>query len=103
MNAQLLKALVALVLALVLFTASGLTLRLERTVSPLIQLIGAACLVIVALTHIFEALNLFPSMRWGQPNSFGHYLDLLSAVFGVTLVPTGYLLRWRRSRRLTCA
>jgi hypothetical protein len=57
-----------------------------------LQLIGAGCLVIVALTHVSEALDLFPWMRWGRESSLGHYLDLSSAVLGLTLFPTGYFL-----------
>jgi len=47
--------------------------------------------VMVVLTHIFEVLHLFPSMRWGAEHSAGHYLDLWSAVLGATLFPVGYL------------
>ncbi len=46
----------------------------------------------LALTHVSEALHLFPWMHWGLEDSFGHYLDLSSAVLGLTLFPTGYLL-----------
>ena len=49
-------------------------------------------LVIVALTHLFEALDMFPWMHWGVEDSLGHYLDLSSAVLGLALFPTGYLL-----------
>jgi formate hydrogenlyase subunit 3/multisubunit Na+/H+ antiporter MnhD subunit len=56
-----------------------------------LQFFGAACLIIVVLTHVAEALHLFPDMGWGQPNSVGHYLDLVSAILGCTLVPLGFL------------
>ena len=36
-----------------------------------LQLVGAGCLVIVVLAHVFEALHLFPLMRWGQEQSIG--------------------------------
>jgi hypothetical protein len=49
----------------------------------------------VVLTHVAEALHLFPAMRWGEPDSIGHYLDLSSAVLGVTLLPTGHMLHRR--------
>jgi len=48
---------------------------------------GSACLLVVALTHVAEALHILPGMGWGLPDSRGHYLDLFSAVFGV-----GFLL-----------
>ena len=48
--------------------------------------------MLVVLTHLCEALHLFPWMRWGSEHSIGHYLDLWSAVLGLTLFPIGYLL-----------
>jgi len=47
--------------------------------------------MIVVLAHLCEALKLFPSMGWGLSASAGHYLDLGSAVLGLTLFPIGYL------------
>jgi len=31
-------------------------------------------------------------MGWGNKSSLGHYVDLVSAVLGLTLFPAGYLL-----------
>jgi hypothetical protein len=56
------------------------------------QLFGAGAFVVVVLTHVCEALHLFPWMHWGLEHSAGHYLDLWSAILGLTLVPFGYLL-----------
>jgi len=84
-----LKALVALVPALVLLAGSALLLSKVRR--GLLQLLGAACLVVVVLTHICEALGLLRWMGWGLPDSVGHYLDLGSVVLGFTLFPIGYL------------
>jgi hypothetical protein len=56
-----------------------------------LQMLGAASVVVVALTHVCEALNLFPWMHWGLEHSAGHYLDLVSAVLGLTLFPMGHL------------
>jgi hypothetical protein len=58
--------------------------------------IGAACLVVVILTHIAEAFHIFPAMGWGQPNSAGHYLDLGSAVLGCILIPLGFAIKYVR-------
>ena len=91
MNFTLLKALVSLIPASVLLAASLVFFLREKTVSSLLQLLGAGCLVIVVVTHVSEALQLFPWMHWGSPHSIGHYLDLASAVLGLTLFPTGYL------------
>jgi hypothetical protein len=66
----------------------------------LIQLLGAVGLMMVVLTHVSEALHVIGSMRWGKPDSAGHYLDLTSAVLAVVLLPLGFGLR-RRMRRTT--
>jgi succinate dehydrogenase/fumarate reductase cytochrome b subunit len=92
MNITLLKALVALLPAGVLFSGSVVLFSREKSVSSFLQLVGAGCLVVVVLTHVAEALHLFPWMRWGQGHSFGHYLDFSGAVLGLTLFPIGYLL-----------
>ena len=93
MNATLLKALVALVLVAVLFSWSAVLFLRGKTVFSFLQLFGAGCLIVVALTHIFEATHLFPFMQWGSPHSIGHYLDLTSAILGLTLFPLGFLFR----------
>jgi Ca2+/Na+ antiporter len=98
MNIVLLKALVGLVGVCVLLFWSGVAFVKGRTKWSFVQLLGAGFLVMVALTHICEALNLWPWMRWGQPDSVGHYLDLSSAILGLTLFPIG-LLCAKLSRR----
>ena len=91
MSLALLKALLAMVPVSVLFFGSGILFRKRRTLESFLQLVGAGCLVIVVLTHFCEALHLFPWMHWGNGHSVGHYLDLGSAVLGLTLFPVGYL------------
>jgi len=91
MSVTLLKALVALVPACMLFLGSVILFFREKNVGHLLQLLGAGCLVLVVLTHVAEALHLFPWMHWGSEHSIGHYLDLWSAVLGLTLFPMGYL------------
>jgi len=92
MNAKLSKALVALVPAGILFVGSVLLFLREKTLGSFLQPLGAGCLVVVVLTHLCEALHLFPWMHWGSNHSVGHYLNLWSAVLGLTLFPIGYLL-----------
>src|SRR5467141_4151151 len=92
MNAALFKGLVALVPPTILFSGSVVLFFRGKTVCSLLQLLGAGCLVVVVLAHICEALHLFPSMEWGLERSAGHYLDLGSAVLGLTVFPLGYLL-----------
>jgi hypothetical protein len=53
----------------------------------------------VVLAHGCEALHLFPRMHWGEEHSAGHYLDLSSAVLGLTLFPLGFVLHRRERRR----
>jgi hypothetical protein len=99
MNATLVKALIVLVLGSLLLAGSIALLRRERTLLPLLQLIGAASLIAVVLTHVSEAIGAFPWMGWGRPNSVGHYIDLCSAVLAVTLFPIGFLMHTVRARR----
>ena len=63
------------------------------TVGRIFILFGLACLLIVVLTHVAEAVHIFPAMGWGLPNSVGHYLDLVSAILGVTLLLLGFITR----------
>lgn len=92
MNGALARALVALLPAGMLVLGAAVLFARGRCVYSFLQLIGAACLVVVVLTHIAEALRLLPWMHWGVEQSIGHYVDLWSAVLGLTLFPTGYLL-----------
>jgi hypothetical protein len=91
MSTTLQIALLALVPVCMLFAGSAVIFSSTKTVASFLQLFGAGCLVIVALTHLSEALHLFPSMNWGRPHSIGHYLDFWSAVLGLTLFAFGYL------------
>ncbi len=53
---------------------------------------GLGCLIIVVLTHVAEAFHILPAMGWGQPNSVGHYTDLVSAILSCVLLPLGFLI-----------
>jgi hypothetical protein len=97
MTVTFLKALLALVPVGTLCAWSLVSFCKGKAVSSFLQLLGAGCLVIVVLTHICEALQLFPVLHWGSPQSIGHYLDLWSAVLGLTLFPIGYV--WTRLTR----
>jgi hypothetical protein len=91
MSVTLLKSLAALVPTCMLLFGSMVLFLRGKTVCSFLQLFGAACLVVVVLTHICEALHLFSWMQWGTEHSVGHYLDFGSAVLGLTLFPIGYL------------
>src|SRR4029077_6804801 len=99
LNLALLKALAALIPVGMLCAGSAITFRKERTLPSALQLVGGAFLGMVILTHVCEALGLLPWMGWGDPHSAGHYLDLTSAVVGLTLLPLGYLLRALKTYR----
>jgi hypothetical protein len=86
------KALIALVPVGVLFVGSVVLFFEKQTISTFLQLLGAACLVVVVVTHVCESFHLFPSMHFGREHSVGHYLDFWSAVLGLSLFPVGYLL-----------
>ena len=62
-------------------------------------LFGSACFIVVVLTHVAEALHIFPSMGWGLPDSAGHYLDLVSAILGCALLPAGSLIALSRRKK----
>ena len=93
MNDTLLKALAAFVLTVLLFSWSVVSFIKGKAVFSFLKLLGAGCLIVVVLTHIFEAAHLFPLMQWGSPHSVGHYLDLTSAILGLTLFPLESVLK----------
>jgi uncharacterized membrane protein len=68
-----------------------LTLRVftRPTIWGFLQLFGAVCLLIMVFTHVTERFRWFPAMGWGLRNSFGHYLDLISALSGLALLGFG--------------
>ena len=99
MNATLFKALLALVPTCLLLGGSTIMFFRGRTLLAFVQLVGASCLVLAVLTHVCEALRLFPAMRWGLEHSAGHYVDLAGAVLGLTLFPAGYFLHALRPSR----
>ena len=92
LNTVWLKALIGLIPVGMLLAGSIALFLRDKAVSSFLQLIGAGCLVLVVLTHVFEAFHLFPSMDWGSEYSVGHYLDYWSAVLGLLLFSIGYLL-----------
>jgi hypothetical protein len=72
----------------------------EPSAAGVLLLFGSASLIVVVLTHVAEALHIFPSMGWGLPDSAGHYLDLVSAILGSALLLLGFLIAlFRRKKR----
>ena len=93
MNGASARAVVALLPAAMLLWGAAVLFFRGRSAYSFLQLIGAGCLVVVVLTHVAEALRLLPWMHWGLDHGIGHYVDLWSAILGLTLFPTGYLLQ----------
>jgi len=85
--------------ALLLLSGSIALFRKHKSLPCLLQLVGAAGLMIVVVTHIAEAFQLLPWMRWGRNDSAGHYLDLGSALVGIAVFPLGYVLHTFASQR----
>src|SRR5262245_53939363 len=83
MNMTLVVALLIGAPILLLFILAGRRVLLAPTVSGVFLVVGAGSLFVMVLTHIAEALNLFPSMGWGQRHSPGHTLDVLSVYLGI--------------------
>ena len=92
MNHAVLKVCAALIPACALFTGLAIIWLRKRSVSSFLQFLGATGLMIVVLTHVFEALRLFPSMRWGSQHSVGHYIDLSCAILAIMLFSLGCLI-----------
>ena len=91
MSGVLLKALAALLPVCALLVGSILLFCRAKSFFSFLQVFGAGCLLLGVVTHVCEALRLFPSMRWGHQGSPGHYVDFWSVALGLTLFPLGYL------------
>jgi hypothetical protein len=76
-----------------LFAGSTVIWLRRKSISAFLQFLGAASFVTVVLTHVFEALRVFPWMGWGSEDSIGHYVDLFCAMLGFVLFPAGYLVQ----------
>jgi len=78
--------------ASLLFMGACVLFARRKTAASFLQLLGAAGLLVVVLTHVAEAVNVLPQLHWGSQHSIGHFLDLGAAITGLTLFPLGYLL-----------
>ena len=91
------KAIGLAIPAAVFLVWSGAAWRRSHTFSTLLRVIAAVCLLVVVLTHVAEARGWFRTMRWGQPDSAGHYVDLASAILAASLFAVSVLVDFRRS------
>jgi len=95
------KAIIALFPASMLFCGAAVQYFRGRSTWSLLQLLGAGCLVVVVIAHIFEALQAIRWMQWGIEHSIGHYLDLTSAILAFTLFPADTCFkRWQSNARV---
>jgi len=92
MNPTLVKTAIALIPAVTLVVYSATLLARKHSVAAGLQLSGAVLLLVVVLTHIAEALRVFRSMGWGQPDSAGHNIDLASATLGGILLVLAFAI-----------
>jgi hypothetical protein len=99
MDVKIVQTLITLVPACALLAGALVLFFKGKTVCTFLQVVGAGWLVVIVLTHICEALHLFPSMGWGQKNSVGHYLNVCAAVLALALFPAGYLIHAITNRR----
>jgi hypothetical protein len=97
-NVKVLIAVAVLAPTAMLLSGSVILFCRLKSVWSSFQVLGAASLVVAVLTHVFEALHVFPGMQWGQGDSIGHYVDLSSVVLGCILFPVGYLVCALRAR-----
>jgi len=92
MNAAILKGLLALAGACVFLGVSASLLLTRRSLGAVLQALGLGCFGVMALTHFFEAFSILPALGWGKPHTIGHFIDLVAAVLGVTLVTASFWL-----------
>jgi succinate dehydrogenase/fumarate reductase cytochrome b subunit len=97
MNPTVAKAMLALLVTGSLCGIAARGFLRRRATGSLLELIGAAALVIVGVTHLCEGLHLLPWMQWGMEDGPGHYLNLASVATGLVLLPAGFLLNKRRA------
>jgi|SRR5580658_10493842 hypothetical protein len=99
MNAVVLKGLLALGASCAFLCVSAARLWTRRGFGSTLQALGLACFAFMALTHVFEAFSIFPSLGWGQPRTLGHFIDLVAALLGITLVATSFVILYVRQSR----
>ncbi len=95
---MILKSVTALVATLSLLGVSLARYQTRRGSAAGWLVLGCASFVLVAATHVLEALDLLPAAGWGQPRSVGHYTDLAAACLGIACVLAALAVRLTRPR-----
>lgn len=93
MSTILSRAAVMLAPTLVLLGTSFVSYRAKKTLPSFMQFAGASFMLVVVFAHICEGFSILAFMGWGKEGTIGHYLDLSSAILGVTLFAVGSVLR----------
>ena len=83
------KSVLAFAVAVGLCVWSALVYHHRRSTGSALLLLATLCFIVVALTHVFEALGILSGLGWGRPGSLGHYVDLAAAILGLTLLALG--------------
>jgi hypothetical protein len=99
MHPAVFKGLLTLGASCIFFGVSVALFLTRRSLGSALQAVGIGCFGVMALTHVFEAFSILPSLGWGQPHGPGHFIDLVAALLGVTLVTASFLVRPRDRRR----
>ena len=95
MHPAVLKGLLALCASCVFFGVSAALFLTRRSLGSALQALGIGCFGVMTLTHVFETFSILPSLGWGQSHGPGHFIDLVAALLGVTLVTASFLMRQR--------
>jgi hypothetical protein len=74
------------------FVVSVAQFAKKQAVSSCLRLIGTVLLLVVVIAHLAEKFQWLEWMSSGLPDSPGHYIDLVSAILGVSLFSGGLLL-----------
>jgi hypothetical protein len=91
MNSIVVKSLIASVPACMFLAGATAKFASQKNWVVLLQLLGAAGLLVVVLSHICEGTQLLAWMGWGREHSIGHYVDLSGSLL-FAFFPVGYLL-----------
>jgi hypothetical protein len=81
------------------FVTSVVALAQERNAPSFMQLLGAGFLIMVVFAHVAGRFHFFPSMGWRLPKKHGTYVDPVSAVAGLILLPAEYYCETREMTR----
>ena len=98
MTATLARALLIGAPILLLLVLSFLRFVRTPALTAAFPMLGAACLLVMVVSHVAEAQHFFPSMGWGERHSPGHYVDMTSTWLGIAFLVAASLCPLLRRR-----